>query len=102
MKKIDLLLILAVLLFGVGMTNLAYLFNKNVVAPVDLPEEYKSIVPSDRLIGYFDQDSVLHIEFDNSIQFEWEGLEKDIPNNGEYIQITGIDENIVYINPINE
>ena len=100
MKKINILLVLAILLFGLGITNLAYLFNKNI--SVDLPEKHKTIVPSDRIIGYYDQDSILHIEFDNSIQFEWEGLEKDIPEVGDYIQITGIDENIVYINPIDK
>lgn len=34
---------------------------------VDLPEEYKEITYQDRLQGYFDKDSVLHIEFDNEI-----------------------------------
>ena len=102
MKKIDLLLGIAVLLFIVGIVNLVCILNKSVLTPIDLPKGYKSIVPSDRLIGYFDKDSVLHIEFDNSIQLEWEGLEKDIPKDGEYIQITGTDENIVYLNPIDE
>ena len=39
---------------------------------------------------------------DNSIKFEWEGLEKDIPKDGSYIQITGTNENIIYLNAIDE
>lgn len=38
----------------------------------------------------------------NEIVFVWEGLEKDIPEDGEYIQITGTDENTVYLNAIDE
>jgi len=38
----------------------------------------------------------------NKIIFVWEGLEKDIPQDGEYIQITGTDENTVYLNAIDE
>lgn len=38
----------------------------------------------------------------NKIVFVWEGLESDIPNDGDYIQITGTDENTVYINAIDE
>lgn len=38
----------------------------------------------------------------NKIVFVWEGLEKDIPQNGEFIQITGTDENTVYLNAIDE
>lgn len=38
----------------------------------------------------------------NKIVFVWEGLEKDIPCDGSYIQITGTDENIVYLNAIDE
>jgi len=38
----------------------------------------------------------------NKIVFVWEGLEKDIPQDGEYIQITGTDENTVYLNSIDE
>ena len=37
----------------------------------------------------------------NSIKFEWEGLEKDIPIDG-YIQITGTNKNIIYLNAIDE
>lgn len=38
----------------------------------------------------------------NKIIFVWEGLEKDIPQDGEYIKITGTDENTVYLNAIYE
>lgn len=38
----------------------------------------------------------------NEIVFVWEGMEKDIPKDGEFIQITGTDENTVYINAIDE
>ena len=38
----------------------------------------------------------------NKIVFVWEGLEKDIPKDGEFIQITGTDENTVYLNAIDE
>ena len=69
---------------------------------INLPEEYKLIDYSDRLIGHFDKDSILHLEFDNSIRFEWEGLEKDIPKDGSHILIEGTDENIVYLNNIDE
>ena len=37
----------------------------------------------------------------NSIKFEWEGLEKDIPID-RYIQITGTNKNIIYLNAIDE
>ena len=42
------------------------------------------------------------IEQNNKILFVWEGLEKDIPQDGEYIQISRTDENTVYLNPIDE
>ena len=38
----------------------------------------------------------------NEKVFVWEGLEKDIPENGDYIQITGTDGNTVYLNAIDE
>ena len=39
---------------------------------------------------------------DNAITFEWEGLEKDIPTDGSYIQISGKVNNVVYLNAIDE
>lgn len=69
---------------------------------IDLPEEYKLIDKSTAIIGYFDKDSVLHIEFDNSIQFKWEGLERDIPEDGiQQLQLS-TNENTVYLNPVDE
>lgn len=69
---------------------------------IDLPKEYKMIDSTTAIIGYFDKDSVLHIEFDNSIQFKWEGLEKDIPEDGiQQLQLS-TNENTVYLNPIDE
>lgn len=38
----------------------------------------------------------------DEIIFKWEGLKKDIPEGGDYIQITGTSENIVYLNAIDE
>lgn len=69
---------------------------------IDLPEEYKLIDKSTAIQGYFDKDSVLHIEFDNSIQFEWEGLERDIPEDGiQQLQLS-TNENTIYLNPVDE
>lgn len=69
---------------------------------INLPEEYKNINPSTPILGYFDKDSILHIEFDNNIKFEWEGLERDIPKDGiRTLQLT-TEENIIYLNPVDE
>lgn len=39
--------------------------NKFESTIIELPEEYKLINKNDTLRGYFDKDSVLHIEFNN-------------------------------------
>ena len=65
---------------------------------VELPTNYRSINPSERLIGYFDKDSVLHISIDNSIRFEWKGSERDIPEDGKPVLIEKTEENIIYLN----
>lgn len=45
---------------------------------------------------------ITELKKDNhSIKFEWEGLEKDIPKEG-YIQISGINNNTIYLNAIDE
>lgn len=44
----------------------------------------------------------LENKLSNSIQFEWEGLKKDIPERNSYIQITCNDNNTIYLNNINE
>lgn len=67
---------------------------------VVIPEEYMLMSYDTPIIGYYDKNHTLHIEYDNSIIFKWEGLERDIPKDGEYIQITGTNENTIYLNPI--
>ena len=69
---------------------------------VDSPEEYKQITKSDNLKGYFDKDSILHIEFDhdnNGIKFIWNDDEESIPADGSLIRLEFTDENNVYIGP---
>ncbi len=69
---------------------------------IDLPEESKLISTDTPIIGYFDKDSILHIEFDNRIRFEWEGLERDIPNDGiRELQLT-TEENIIYLDSVDK
>lgn len=38
----------------------------------------------------------------SSVNFIWEGLERDIPEQGEYIQISAVRGNTVFLNPIDE
>lgn len=68
-----------------------------------IPEEYKLIDKSTAIQGYYNsKTNTLHIEFDNSIQFKWEGLDKDIPQDGiRELQLT-TNENTVYLNPVDE
>ncbi len=75
----------------------------NINTPkMDLPEEYKLINTDTPIIGYYDKDSILHIEFDNKIKFEWEGLEKDIPNDGiRELQLT-TEGNTIYLDPVDK
>ena len=70
---------------------------------IDLPKEYKMIDKSTAIQGYYNpKTNTLHIEFDNSIQFKWEGLEKDIPEDGiQQLQLS-TNENTVYLNPVDE
>lgn len=87
------------LLIGFIIGGILFTLNQN---KIDLPEEYKLIDKSTPITGYFDKDSIFHIEFDNSIQFEWEGLEKDIPQDGiQQLQLS-TNENTVYLNPVDE
>ena len=91
--------IILLLLIGFIIGSISFTLNQN---KIDLPEEYKLIDKSTPIIGYFDKDSILHIEFDHSIQFKWEGLEKDIPEDGiQQLQLS-TNENIVYLNPVDE
>jgi hypothetical protein len=67
---------------------------------INLPEEYKSIDIETPILGYFDKDSVLHIEFDNSIQFRFAGEDKDIPLDSDFLEVLGTNENTVYLKKI--
>ena len=97
MKTIQILL---AILLGFIIGSLIMMNDMKSLKPkVILPKEYKMIDKTVALIGHFDKDSTLHIEFDNSIQFIWEGLEKDIPDNGVHELQLRIVENNVYINP---
>ena len=64
MKQTGLILICCLAAFNVGiMTEYALRYDKIHAPKVELPEEYKAIDSLDCLKGYFDKDSVLHIEF---------------------------------------
>lgn len=100
MKTISLLI--SFILGAISLFLTLLLTNDLKQPKIDLPEEYQMIDKSTAIIGYFDKDSVLHIEFDNSIQFKWEGLEKDIPEDGiQQLQLS-TNENTVYLNPVDE
>jgi hypothetical protein len=91
------------LLIGFMIAVITFDLNLNDDKPkIDLPEEYKMIDKSTAIQGYFDKDSILHIEFDNSIQFKWEGLEKDIPSDGNQMLNLSTNENTIYLNPVDE
>ena len=100
MKPLHFILSLAI---GFIIAVISFNIKLNDINPkINLPEEYKMIDKSTAIQGYFDKDSVLHIEFDNSIQFKWEGLEKDIPEDGiQQLQLS-TNENTVYLNPVDE
>ena len=91
--------IILLLLIGFIIGGISFTLNQN---KIDLPEEYKLIDKSTPITGYFDKDSILHIEFDNSIQFKWEGLESDIPQDGVQQLQLSTNENTVYLNPVDE
>lgn len=100
MKTISLLI--SFILGAISLFLTLLLTNDLKQPKINLPEEYKMIDKSTAIQGYFDKDSVLHIEFDNSIQFKWEGLEKDIPKDGiQQLQLS-TNENTVYLNPVDE
>lgn len=46
------------------------------------------------------QISKLENRYKNEIHFVWEGLEKDIPKDGDVMLNLTTDENTVYINPV--
>ena len=95
-------LIIPLIGIWIGGFMIGYGIASNNQNKIDLPEEYKLIDSSTPITGYFDKDSILHIEFDNSIQFEWEGLERDIPSDGiQQLQLS-TNENTVYLNPVDK
>lgn len=87
------------LLIGFIIGGISFTLNQN---KIDLPKEYKTIDSTTPIIGYFDKDSILHIEFDNTIQFKWEGLEKDIPKDGIRKLHLATNENTIYLNPVDK
>jgi len=69
---------------------------------VYLPEEWQEISRTTPIVGYIDNDSILHIEFDNSVKFVWEGLENEIPKDGDQLINLSTNENTIYLNPIDK
>ena len=66
MKQTALIFITGIICFNIGIMVEYSLRYDEIRAPkVELPEEYKTIDSTDCLKGYFDKDSVLHIEFNN-------------------------------------
>ena len=100
MKTISLLI--SFILGAISLFLTLLLTNDLKQPKIILPEQYKMIDSTTAIIGHFNSKGELVIEFDNRIQFEWEGLEKDIPNDGiQQLQLKTI-ENNVYINPVDE
>lgn len=91
------------LLIGFIIGGISFTLNQN---KIDLPEEYKLITKNTPIRGYMNKDSILVIEFVNNkssnIKFEWEGLDKDIPEDGiRELQLT-TNGDIVYLNPVDQ
>ena len=100
MKTISLLI--SFILGAIGLFLTLLLTNDLKQPKIILPEQYKMIDSTTAIIGHFNSKGELVIEFDNRIQFEWEGLEKDIPQDGiRELQLT-TNENTVYLNPVDE
>ncbi len=102
MKTILLLLITICLISCVDYSTIPTKYDLVNNPNINLPEEYKLIDKSTAIIGYFDKDSILHIEFDNSIKFKWGGSESDIPQDGIRQLQLSTNENTVYLNPVDE
>lgn len=83
----------AILIFGTAFLFLAIF----IIALFNAPKgkEFSSLEALQKQSQQKEKDT-------NKIVFVWEGLEKDIPQDGEFIQITGTDENTVYLNAIDE
>lgn len=83
MKNFKLLLALAIgLLIGMIITKLSLNYG--------LGTEYREWEKQQQLIE----------KQNNSIKFIWEGLEKDIPKDGDQLINLSTNENIVYLNPV--
>lgn len=67
-KQIFITGLIALIAFIIGCISMKYDIEKRQ-PQIDLPEEYKEITYQDELKGFFDQDSVLHIEFNNKINY---------------------------------
>lgn len=104
--SLPLIIVLCIQCFVVGvMFEYTMRYDEIHQPKVDLPEEYKQITKSDNLKGYFDKDSILHIEFDhdnNGIKFIWNDDEESIPKDGSLIKLEQTDENTIYIGPYEE
>ena len=95
-------LLISFILGAIGLFLTLLLTNDLKQPKIILPEQYKMIDSTTAIIGHFNSKGELVIEFDNRIQFEWEGLEKDIPQDGiRELQLT-TNENTVYLNPVDE
>ena len=96
------LVITMVILSVLNVNDLIEKQYKSIEPKIILPEQYKMIDSTTAIIGHFNSKGELVIEFDNRIQFEWEGLEKDIPEDGiQQLQLS-TNENTVYLNPVDE
>lgn len=104
MKK-ALLIALAITMVILSVLNVNDLIEKqykSIEPKIILPEQYKMIDSTTAIIGHFNSKGELVIEFDNRIQFEWEGLTRDIPEDGIVTVQFTTNEDTVYINPVDE
>lgn len=103
MKALQILLLAVSLLLGFAsgiiITNLDNKQETTNTPKVILPEEYMLMSANTPIIGYYDENNTIHIEFDHSIQFVWNDVEESIPMDGSLITLEFTDENTVYIGP---
>ena len=103
MKPLQILYLIVTLLIGFAIGIVATnLDNKQLSenkVKVVLPEEYMLMSANTPIIGYYDENNTIHIEYDNSIQFVWNDVEESIPMDGSLITLEFTDENYVYIGP---
>lgn len=104
-KFIIILIALITLITGVFFVGFAIgsIYEESNHPNFSIPEEYKMIDKSTAIQGHYNPETnTLHIEFDNSIQFVWEGLERDIPKDGVQQLHLSTNENTIYLNPVDE